>query len=50
MASEQNMARVRRPALEQAFQSDHPLVIDCPADYNEDPKPTEKLGKLVFPI
>lgn len=39
-----------RPALEQAFESDHPVVIDCPVDCGENLKLTEKLGKLVCPI
>ncbi len=39
-----------KPALEQAFASKRPVVIDCPVDYNENLKLTEKLGKLVCPI
>ncbi len=39
-----------KPALEQAFQSPKPVVIDCPVDYNENLRLTEKLGKLVCPI
>ncbi len=39
-----------RPALEQAFESSRPVVIDCPVDYGENRKLTERLGKLVCPI
>ncbi|RJP35912.1 MAG: acetolactate synthase large subunit [Phycisphaerales bacterium] len=39
-----------RPALEQAFRATRPVVIDCPVDYDENIKLTERLGKLVCPI
>lgn len=39
-----------RPALEQAFESSLPVVIDCPVDYNENRKLTERLGNLVCPM
>ncbi len=39
-----------RPALEQAFQAKVPVVIDCPVDYDENRKLSERLGKLVCPI
>jgi acetolactate synthase-1/2/3 large subunit len=39
-----------RPALEQAFESSRPVVIDCPVDYDENRKLTERLGNLVCPI
>ncbi len=35
-----------RPALEQAQRSTVPVVIDCPVDYAENMKLTEKLGSL----
>ena len=38
-----------RPALEGAFQENRPVVIDCPVDYEENRKLTERLGKLVCP-
>ncbi len=39
-----------KPALTQAFQSTRPVVIDCPVDYDENVKLTQRLGKLVCPI
>ncbi len=36
--------------LEEAFRRDVPAVIDCPVDYSENVKLTEKLGNLVCPI
>ncbi|MHC4580078.1 MAG: acetolactate synthase large subunit [Planctomycetota bacterium] len=39
-----------RPALEEAFQSAAPVVIECPVDYSENRRLTERLGKLVCPI
>ncbi|MCO6437724.1 MAG: acetolactate synthase large subunit [Phycisphaerae bacterium] len=39
-----------KPALESAFASQRPTVIDCPVDYSENVKLTERLGKLVCPI
>jgi len=38
------------PILEQAIADDTVAVIDCPVDYSENMKLTEKLGKLVCPI
>jgi len=39
-----------KPAMEKAFAADRPVVIDCPVDYSENVKLTERLGKLVCPI
>jgi acetolactate synthase I/II/III large subunit len=36
--------------LQQAIADDTVVVIDCPVDYSENMKLTEKLGKLVCPI
>ena len=36
--------------LEQAFAADKPVVIDCPVDYSENIKLTERLGRLVCPV
>ncbi len=36
--------------LKEAFASDKPVVIDCPVDYTENIKLTERLGKLVCPV
>ncbi len=36
--------------LRRAFESKKPVVIDCPVDYSENIKLTERLGKLVCPI
>lgn len=38
------------PALENAFTSARPTLIDCPIDYTENLKLTERLGHLVCPI
>ncbi|MBT8079126.1 MAG: acetolactate synthase large subunit [Gammaproteobacteria bacterium] len=38
------------PILRQAISDDTVVVIDCPVDYSENMKLTEKLGKLVCPI
>jgi len=38
------------PALEQAFAAQRPTLIDCPVDYTENLKLTERLGRLVCPI
>jgi len=36
--------------LKKAFDYNKPVVIDCPVDYNENVKLTQRLGKLVCPI
>ncbi len=38
------------PTLERALADDTVVVIDCPVDYSENMKLTEKLGQLVCPI
>ena len=38
------------PALRRAIADDTVVVIDCPVDYSENMKLTEKLGNLVCPI
>jgi acetolactate synthase-1/2/3 large subunit len=38
------------PTLRQAIDDNTVVVIDCPVDYSENLKLTEKLGKLVCPI
>lgn len=38
------------PALESAFASAKPVLIDCPVDYSENMRLTERLGQLVCPI
>jgi acetolactate synthase-1/2/3 large subunit len=38
------------PILEQAIADETVAVIDCPVDYSENMKLTEKLGQLVCPI
>jgi acetolactate synthase-1/2/3 large subunit len=38
------------PAIREAKRSKVPVVIDCPVDYRENLKLTEKLGKLVCPL
>ncbi len=38
------------PVLRQAIADDTVVVIDCPVDYSENMKLTEKLGQLVCPI
>jgi acetolactate synthase-1/2/3 large subunit len=37
-------------ALEEAFAGNRPTLIDCPVDYRENVKLTERLGNLVCPI
>ncbi len=39
-----------KPALTHAFEQQRPVVIDCPVDYNENPRLMERLGNLVCPI
>ena len=34
------------PILEDAFKQDKPCIIDCPVDYSENVKLTERLAKL----
>ena len=36
--------------LGEALQSKVPVLIDCPVDYGENIKLTERLGKLVCPV
>ena len=38
------------PILQQAVADNTVVVIDCPVDYSENMRLTEKLGKLVCPI
>jgi acetolactate synthase I/II/III large subunit len=38
------------PTLKQAIADDTVVIVDCPVDYNENMKLTEKLGDLVCPI
>ena len=38
------------PTLQRALADDTVVVIDCPVDYSENMKLTEKLGQLVCPI
>ena len=38
------------PILKQAIADNTTVVIDCPVDYSENMKLTEKLGTLVCPI
>ncbi len=38
------------PALQTAFNANRPALIDCPIDYRENLKLTERLGQLVCPI
>jgi acetolactate synthase-1/2/3 large subunit len=38
------------PTLQQAIADDTVVIIDCPVDYSENMKLTEKLGQLVCPI
>lgn len=38
------------PALKEAFQANAPVVIDCPVDYRENIKLTERMGKIICPI
>lgn len=39
-----------REVLSDALKSDRPVVVDCPVDYTENMKLTERLGKLVCPF
>ena len=39
-----------RPALDEAFQADRPVIISLPIDYRENQKLTAKLGNLACPI
>ncbi len=39
-----------RNVLTEAFKMNKPVVIDCPVDYTENIKLTERLGKLVCPV
>ena len=36
--------------LKDAFGKDRPSIIDCPVDYSENMKFTEKLGRLICPM
>ena len=36
-----------RPMLERAFQQEKPVIIDCPIDYGENMKLTERLKHLM---
>jgi len=38
------------PTIKQAIKDDTVVIIDCPVDYSENMKLTEKLGNLVCPI
>jgi len=38
------------PTIKQAIMDNTVVIIDCPVDYSENMKLTEKLGKLVCPI
>jgi acetolactate synthase-1/2/3 large subunit len=38
------------PVLKQSIADDTVVVIDCPVDYSENMKLTEKLGELVCPV
>ncbi len=38
------------PTLKKAIADDTVVIIDCPVDYSENMKLTEKLGSLVRPI
>ncbi len=39
-----------KDVLKKAFECNKPVVIDCPVDYTENIKLTERLGRLVCPI
>ncbi|UCC43716.1 MAG: acetolactate synthase large subunit, partial [Candidatus Zixiibacteriota bacterium] len=39
-----------REILSKAFECNRPVVIDCPVDYSENLKLTERLGELVCPV
>jgi len=45
-----NAAEELAPVLRQAIADNTVAIIDCPVDYSENMKLTEKLGKLVCPI
>lgn len=45
-----NSADELSPALASAFSSGRPTLIDCPVDYTENRRLTERLGQLVCPI
>jgi len=36
--------------LRKAFTLDKPVVIECPVDYEENVKLTDRLGKIICPI
>ncbi len=36
--------------LQEAFKADRPVVIDCPVDYTENIRLTQRLGSLVCPV
>ena len=38
------------PTLKQAIADNTVVIVDCPVDYSENMKLTEKLGNLVCPI
>jgi acetolactate synthase-1/2/3 large subunit len=38
------------PILKKAFESPVPVIIDCPVDYAENLRLSEKLGKLICPV
>ena len=38
------------PTLKKAIADDTVVIIDCPVDYSENMKLTEKVGSLVRPI
>ncbi len=38
------------PVLKESLRQSLPVVIDCPVDYSENLKLTEKLGKLICPV
>lgn len=39
-----------KDVLNEAFECDRPVIIDCPVDYSENIKLTKRLGELVCPI
>ncbi|MCK4710182.1 MAG: acetolactate synthase large subunit, partial [Gammaproteobacteria bacterium] len=38
------------PTIQQAIKDDTVVIIDCPVDYSENLKLTQKLGELICPI
>ena len=38
------------PVLEESLKQSLPVIIDCPVDYSENLRLTEKLGKLICPL